>query len=538
MSLSFSTVKKFFPAKKRVTSEGPSEIGLPLNVNHVYHVTRNEETGQLEGLPVPWLKQLNTQLSKAEQHANPDAAIQAVKYYNYSLIKKNFDPFKPFVTEKAIAEESKEIENILGAKKSKNYISGGSDTSETTSEDTPTGTPTRLQLKNLSDSASSSPCLTPRNDIEFHSHSNKILPSPVKNQNQVYHNVNQELAEKLKELAALRKAEIEENEKNDRSQESESPILRTKKEVHNKRQRSEAEVLEELRNIVHPGDPSKRFERKQELGAGISGTVFTAIDHLKKAKVAIKDIDLTKQPRKENILNEIKILKDFRHKNLVNFLDSYLYGDHLWVVMELLDGGPLTDVVTETIMKNGQIAAVCKEVLKAISFLHSKGIIHRDIKSDNVLLGMDGSVKVTDFGFCANIVDDEKRQTMVGTPYWMAPEVVTRKQYGKKVDIWSLGIMAIEMLDGEPPYLKETHLRALYLIAANGRPVINKWNTLPSDFQSFLDQCLQVDVDKRATADHLLQHPFLENPMELRTLTPLIRAAQKLLRKDIDWHIS
>ncbi|KAI9661970.1 MAG: Protein kinase [Alyxoria varia] len=294
---------------------------------------------------------------------------------------------------------------------------------------------------------------------------------------------------------------------------------------------TEAEVMVRLREVVSKEAPLSSYNKQKKIGQGASGSVYVARirenapssyardivkDAGPRAQVAIKQMDLRNQPRKELIVNEIVVMKDSKHPNIVNFIEAFLPEEQmeLWVVMEFMEGGPLTDVIDNNpAIAEDQIATICLE-----------NIIHRDIKSDNVLLSSSGAVKITDFGFCAKLTEQKsKRATMVGTPYWMAPEVVKQKEYGSKVDVWSLGIMAIEMIESEPPYLNEEPLKALWLIATNGTPRLKKPDRLSKELKAFLSVCLCVDVKSRASATELMQHEFLKSGCSPSSLAELLR---------------
>lgn len=309
---------------------------------------------------------------------------------------------------------------------------------------------------------------------------------------------------------------------------------------------SESEVMAKLKQVVSKDNPMDSYSKQKKIGQGASGSVYVARvketstsavareiyrTHGPKGQVAIKQMDLRNQPRKELIVNEIIVMKDSKHPNIVNFLDSFLQeqSNELWVVMEFMEGGALTDIIDNNpVITEDQISTICFETCKGLAHLHSQDIIHRDIKSDNVLLDRMGNVKITDFGFCAKLTESKsKRATMVGTPYWMAPEVVKQKEYGPKVDIWSLGIMAIEMIESEPPYLNEEPLKALFLIATNGTPRLKAPNKLSRELKAFLSVCLCVDVRSRASADELLKNDFFKERCSLASLSELLRWREK-----------
>uniref|UniRef100_A0A8B9YS36 non-specific serine/threonine protein kinase n=1 Tax=Bos mutus grunniens TaxID=30521 RepID=A0A8B9YS36_BOSMU len=179
---------------------------------------------------------------------------------------------------------------------------------------------------------------------------------------------------------------------------------------------------------------------------------------------------------------------------------------------------------SSTRMNEEQIAAVCLAVLQALSVLHAQGVIHRDIKSDSILLTHDGRVKLSDFGFCAQVSKEvPRRKSLVGTPYWMAPELISRLPYGPEVDIWSLGVMVIEMVDGEPPYFNEPPLKAMKMIRDNLPPRLKNLHKVSPSLKGFLDRLLVRDPAQRGTAAELLKHPFLAKAGPPASIVPLMR---------------
>ncbi|KAM9379729.1 STE20-like serine/threonine-protein kinase [Phaethornis superciliosus] len=264
-------------------------------------------------------------------------------------------------------------------------------------------------------------------------------------------------------------------------------------------------------------NPEEFWEIIGELGDGAFGKVFKAQNKETKVLAAAKVIDTKSEEELEDYMVEIDILASCDHPNIVKLLDAFYYENNLWILIEFCAGGAVDAVMLELErpLTEPQIKVVCRQTLEALNYLHENKIIHRDLKAGNILFTLDGDIKLADFGVSAkNTRTIQRRDSFIGTPYWMAPEVVmceTSKDrpYDYKADIWSLGITLIEMAQIEPPHHELNPMRVLLKIAKSDPPTLAQPSKWSPDFKDFLKKCLEKNVDARWSATQLLQHPFV-----------------------------
>ncbi|XP_073510598.1 misshapen-like kinase 1 isoform X3 [Phyllobates terribilis] len=298
-------------------------------------------------------------------------------------------------------------------------------------------------------------------------------------------------------------------------------------------------------------DPAGIFELVEVVGNGTYGQVYKG-RHVKTGQLAaIKVMDVT-EDEEEEIKQEINMLKKYsHHRNIATYYGAFIKksppgnDDQLWLVMEFCGAGSVTDLVKNTkgnALKEDCIAYICREILRGLSHLHAHKVIHRDIKGQNVLLTENAEVKLVDFGVSAQLDRTVgRRNTFIGTPYWMAPEVIACDEnpdatYDYRSDIWSLGITAIEMAEGAPPLCDMHPMRALFLIPRNPPPKLKskKWS---KKFIDFIDTCLIKNYMSRPPTEQLLKYPFIrdqptERQVRIQLKDHIDRSRKKRVEKD------
>ncbi|KAJ3397294.1 putative protein serine/threonine kinase [Lobulomyces angularis] len=290
-------------------------------------------------------------------------------------------------------------------------------------------------------------------------------------------------------------------------------------------------TLGKKQNIVN--DPSAIYDILELVGKGSFGEVFRGIHKKSGTPVAIKVIDFLSDSGDdiEDIRQEVSFLSNLNSPYITKYYGSYVKDTSLWIVMEYCSGGSCLDLLKAGVFNEVQISIIIRQLLYGLEYLHGLKKIHRDIKAANILLTEDGKVKLADFGVSAEITATiTKKNTFVGTPYWMAPEVILRSAYNSKADIWSAGITAFELATSLPPRANFHPMRVLFIIPQEESPKLDQ--SFSPEFRDFVSKCLSKRPSHRPSAAELLTHPFITSKSHLShtNLTEIIKKYKNLVQ--------
>ncbi|KAJ3043132.1 Serine/threonine-protein kinase 25 [Rhizophlyctis rosea] len=264
------------------------------------------------------------------------------------------------------------------------------------------------------------------------------------------------------------------------------------------------------RVVVKPeaSDPMELWTLIEKVGEGSYGEIYKAISKTSPQIVALKIIDLERTTDDlEDLLAEVDFQAKCYSPHLARYFGSWMWDSKLTIAMEFLGGGTAEDLLKHTRLNEEQCAYILRECAKGLEYMHGEGKIHRDIKAANILFDNSGAVKLADFGVAAQLTARQlQRTTFVGTPLYMAPEIILNQPYGPKVDVWSLGVMAIELATRKAPRCDMHPMDVLYAIPTTPSPQLDA--SFSPEFRDWVNRCLQKSPETRPMAKDLLQHPF------------------------------
>ena len=290
--------------------------------------------------------------------------------------------------------------------------------------------------------------------------------------------------------------------------------------------------------LTNHNSPKEYYQLIDLIGIGSTCKVYKGISKKTNKIYAIKVCNELEKYY-DSIINELNILRLVKNKsnNIEKFYGVYFSKDEntIWIILEYFEYGNIMSYLTKINYPINEelISTIIQNVLFGLLYLHSINIIHRDIKCQNLLLSDEGRVKISDFGISINknVLNCNNR---VGTPYWMSPEVINRQRYNEKTDIWSLGIICYELVEGEPPYSEFKPNVVMKKIIENPIKGLKNPEKYSNEFNDFVSLCLNVDYNKRPNIPQLLEHKFIKKSGSVKFLQKIIEENNSLFYKDIN----